>query len=67
MQNSGGEMAGEDELIRVVRNKKKKKNATLKFLSQNIVPGLYYLYLHLGKKQKTNKYTVTFFPEKKFL
>ena len=44
-------MAGGDELVKVARNKKKKKkNATLKFLPQNIVPGRYYLYMHLGKK-----------------
>ena len=40
-------MAGGDELGRVV---KKQKNATLKFLPQNIVPGRYYLYMHLVKK-----------------
>ena len=39
-----------------------KKNATLKFLLQNIVPGRYYLYMNVEK----NKYTITFFPEKNF-
>ena len=52
-------MAGGDELVRVARN----ENATLKFLPQNIVPGQYYLYMHLGKK--INTYYI--FPEKNFL
>ena len=39
-------MAGGYELVKVARN----KNATLKFLPQNIVPGRYYLYMHLKKK-----------------
>ena len=40
-------MAGGDELVRVARN----KNATLKFLPQNIVTGRYYLYMHLEKNK----------------
>ena len=43
-------MAGGYELVRVARN----KNATLKFLPQNIVPGRYYLYIHLEKKINTH-------------
>ena len=58
MQNSGGGMAGGDELVRVARN----ENATLKFLPQNIVPGQYYLYMHLEKK---NTYYI--FSRKEFL
>ena len=52
-------MAGGDELVRVARN----KNATLKFLPQNIVPGQYYLYMHLEKK--INTYYI--FSRKEFL
>ena len=43
-------MAGGDELVRVARN----KNTILMFLPQNIVPGRYYLYMHLEKKIKTH-------------
>ena len=51
-------MAGGDELVRVARN----KTATLKFLPQNIVPGRYYLYMHLEK----NKYTLHLFQKRNF-
>ena len=51
-------MARGDELVRVARN----KTATLKFLPQNIVPGRYYLYMHLEK----NKYTLRFFQKRNF-
>ena len=51
-------MAGGDGLVRVARN----KNATLKFLPQNIVPGRYYLYMHLEKK-----YTLHFFQKRNFV
>ena len=50
-------MAGGDELVRVARN----KNATLKFLPQNIVPGQYYIYMHLEKK-----YILHFFQKRTF-
>ena len=52
-------MAGGDELVRVARN----KNTTLMFLPQNIVPGRYYLYMHLEKK---NKNTLHFFQKRIF-
>ena len=52
-------MAGGDELVRVARN----KNASLKVLPQNIVPGQYYLYMHLEKK---NKYILYFFQKRIF-
>ena len=38
-------MAGGDELVRVARNKI--------FLPQNVVPGWYYLYMHLENKINT--------------
>ena len=38
------------------------KNATLKFLLQNIVPGRYYLYMHLEK----NKHNYIFFKKRNF-
>ena len=62
-------MAGGDELVRVARNKKKKKkkkkkkNATLKFLPQNIMPGRYYLFMHLENKINTRLH---FFQKRNF-
>ena len=59
LQNSGGGMAGGDELVRVARNKKCYiKISTTEHCARTV------LSIHTLGKQ--NKYTITFFPEKKF-